>query len=145
MPITEMIVGVSAGLLLLVALQLAASGVIAHQTARRVIDRDPSSAGPLLERIPAWHHGQRSDDRLAVILVALGTAMVAATLIAGDTAMDALRDCRRAVPADRRCGAVAALPPSSVPAWRSIMGRTSRYRDGPLRATAPPSRSGREI
>ncbi|HET9354552.1 MAG TPA: hypothetical protein VFO42_00135 [Sphingomicrobium sp.] len=85
MPITEMIVGVSAGLFFLVAfIQIVRFGVtvVQHKTARRVIDRDPASAGPLLAQL--GEPVERSDDRLAVILVALGTAMIAATLVVAD-------------------------------------------------------------
>ena len=85
MPITEMIVGVSAGLFFLVAfIQVVQFGVtvVQHKTARRVVDRDPAAANALLAQL--GEPVERSDDRLAVILVALGTAMIAATLVIAD-------------------------------------------------------------
>ena len=85
MPITEMIVGLSAGLFFLVAfIQIVRFGVtvVQHKTARRVIDRDPASAESLLAQL--GEPVERSDDRLAVILVALGAAIIAATLIVAD-------------------------------------------------------------
>jgi membrane associated rhomboid family serine protease len=56
---------------------------ITHRTIRRVVDRDPASAERLLEQLatPAPRTG---DDRLAIILIAIGIAMAAGAVIAID-------------------------------------------------------------
>ena len=55
-----------------------------HRTLRRALDRDPASAGPLIERLAASGPGKGDDGRLSTILVAIGIAMIAASLVIGD-------------------------------------------------------------
>jgi hypothetical protein len=56
---------------------------IAHRTIRRAVDRNPDLAEPLLDRL-ATPRGDDGDERLSVILIAVGVAMVAASVIIGD-------------------------------------------------------------
>ena len=85
MPTTEMIVmiAVTAALALsFVHLLRLATTAIFHKTVRRVIDRDPAKADEMLAQL-----GQpqpSGDDRLSVILIALGIAMVAASVVIND-------------------------------------------------------------
>ena len=58
--------------------------VMLHRTLRRALDRDPASAGPLIERLGATGVGNSDDGRLSTILVAIGIAMIAASVIIGD-------------------------------------------------------------
>ena len=62
--------------------RLIASSML-HRTIRRVLDRDPASAAPLIERLAASSPKQ-DDDRLSVILVAIGIAIIVASLVIGD-------------------------------------------------------------
>ena len=85
MPATEMIVSIAVvAALALITIQLfrlAATG-IRHRTVRRVIDRDPSAAEAVVAelRTPETPTG---DDRLGIILVAFGVAMIGASVLAG--------------------------------------------------------------
>ena len=86
MPLTEMIVTVaivSALVLGFVALLRLWSTVIVHKTIRRAVETNPQLAESLLGKLtePKERSG---DDRLALILVAIGIAMGGATLIAID-------------------------------------------------------------
>ena len=86
MPATEMIVMVAAfSALTLVAVQLLrlAGIAIRHKTVRKVVDRDPAALSGLMDTLgdPPRAAG---DERLAVILVALGIAIIVAALIAVD-------------------------------------------------------------
>jgi hypothetical protein len=56
---------------------------ILHKTVRRAVDRDPESADELIARLgqPAERTG---DDRLSIILVSVGIAMVAASVVIND-------------------------------------------------------------
>ena len=86
MPATEMIVSiafVAAVAIGFVHLLRLIGTAITHRTVRRAIDRDPASAEALLNRLTTAEP-TTGDDRLAVVLVALGLAMVGASLIAGD-------------------------------------------------------------
>jgi hypothetical protein len=56
---------------------------VMHRTIRRVVDKDPASAEPMLSRLMAPPR-QSGDDRVAIILVAIGVAMIGASLIAVD-------------------------------------------------------------
>ena len=56
---------------------------VMHRTIRRVVDKDPASAEPMLSRLMAPPK-QSGDDRVAIILVAIGAAMIGAALIAVD-------------------------------------------------------------
>lgn len=86
MPATEMIVTISmVAALALVTIQLfrLAATAIRHKTVRRVIDRDPSAAEAVIAELqtPETPGG---DDRLGVILFALGIATLLASFTAGD-------------------------------------------------------------
>ena len=86
MPATEMIVmiAVIAALVLgFIHLLRLVSAMILHRTVRRVVDRDPAAAEGLLAKLtePRVASG---DDRLSTILVALGIAMIAASIVIGD-------------------------------------------------------------
>ena len=87
MPATEMIVTVAmVAALALVAIQLfrLAATAIRHKTVRRVIERDPAAAEAVIAelRMPEATGG---DDRLGLILLALGIATLAASFTAGET------------------------------------------------------------
>ena len=86
MPTTEMIVmvAVTAAMALgFVHLLRLAGTAILHKTVRRVVDRDPASAETLIAQLgqPRQPGG---DDRLSVILIAVGIAMIAASVVIGD-------------------------------------------------------------
>ena len=85
MPATEMIVTIAvvAGFAL-VAIQLLrlAEAALRHKTVRRVIDRDPAVAERLIGELDA-PKVRGGDDRLGIILVAFGVAMIGASIIAG--------------------------------------------------------------
>jgi hypothetical protein len=87
MPATEMIVMIAiVAALALVTIQLfrLAATAIRHKTVRRVIERDPSAAEAVIAelRMPETPGG---DDRLGLILLALGIATLCASFTAGDT------------------------------------------------------------
>ena len=84
MPATEMIVPIAVvAALALVGIQLLrlAATAIRHMTMRRVIDRDPKAAEAVIAelRMPETPSG---DDRLGLILVAFGVAMIGASILA---------------------------------------------------------------
>lgn len=86
MPATEMIVSIAlftAAVLAFIHLLRLIGTAMLHKTVRRVIDRDPAKAEDLIARLgrPEERGG---DDRLAVILVAVGLAMIGASVIAGE-------------------------------------------------------------
>jgi hypothetical protein len=86
MPATEMIVMIAivAALILGFVHLLRLLGVmILHRTVRRVVDRDPASAEGLIAQLAQPSAGN-GDDRLSTILVALGIAMIAASIVIGD-------------------------------------------------------------
>ena len=56
---------------------------VMHRTIRKAIDKDPAAAEPLLTRLSAPVEPS-GDDRTATLLIALGIAMVVASLIIGD-------------------------------------------------------------
>jgi membrane associated rhomboid family serine protease len=60
------------------------ASVMLHRTIRRALDRDASSAAPLIERLAVSGSNERGDERLSVILVAIGIAMIAASIVIGD-------------------------------------------------------------
>src|SRR3954454_2788348 len=55
-----------------------------HRTIRRALDSDPSRAAPLIERLTAAGSQKADDTRLSTILVAIGIAMIAASVVIGD-------------------------------------------------------------
>ena len=86
MPSTEMVVivaGFAAMAVSFIAVLRLIGTAILHTTVRRVVDRDPERAQQLIEKLgqPAERGG---DDRLAIILVAVGAAMIGAALVAVD-------------------------------------------------------------
>lgn len=86
MPGTEMIVMiavVSALALSFINLVRLAGTAIMHKTVRRLVDRDPGSAEAMIARLGSPPE-QTGDDRLATILVAVGIAMIAASVIIND-------------------------------------------------------------
>ncbi len=86
MPATEMVamVAVVAALALSFVHVLRLIGTaILHKTVRRAVDRDPATAEGLLMQL-AKPRPASGDDRIAIILVAVGIAMAAATVIAVD-------------------------------------------------------------
>jgi hypothetical protein len=86
MPATEMIVSVAvlAALVLgFIHLLRLIGTAVRHRTVRRVIDRDPASAEQLLAQLGKPEEAN-SDERLGIIMVALGIAMAAAAVIAVD-------------------------------------------------------------
>src|SRR5687767_4943506 len=86
MPWSEMLVMVTAfSALALTAIHvLRLIGVaVMHRTIRKAIDKDPAAAEPLLTRLSAPAE-PRGDDRTATLLIALGIAMLVASLIIGD-------------------------------------------------------------
>ena len=86
MPATEMVVMVALFATLLLAFfyttQLIASA-ITHRTIRKVAERDPAAVEPLLSQL-ATSGPARTDDRTGVLLMALGVALITATLIIGN-------------------------------------------------------------
>ena len=86
MPFTEMVVTValfSAITLGGIHLLRLVGAAILHGTVRKAIDKDPQAAEPLLAKLSAAPDAS-GDDRTAVLLVAFGVAMVAASLIISD-------------------------------------------------------------
>jgi hypothetical protein len=87
MPATEMIVSVALVSAIAVGfihvLRLIQTAML-HRTVRKVIESDPAGAEAILARLgePA---APSSDDRLAVILVAVGLAIIGASVIGDDT------------------------------------------------------------
>ena len=86
MPLTEMVVTVaiiSGGTLLLIALLRLVGTAITHRTIRKAVDSNPELAQTLLARLT--ERKERSgDDKLAMVLIAIGVAMFAAPIIAID-------------------------------------------------------------
>jgi hypothetical protein len=86
MPATEMIVMVAMfaalALSFVYVLRLINTAIL-HKTVRRAVDRDPASAEGLLNQL-AQPRPTSGDDRLSVILVAVGIAIAAASIIAVD-------------------------------------------------------------
>jgi hypothetical protein len=92
MYITDMITGISAGLLLLTGfvyfLRLIQAWMM-HRTLRDAINRDSPMAGTLVDRIgsgdlSAPRLARGNDDRTGLVLVALGIAVGGFSVIVGD-------------------------------------------------------------
>ena len=86
MPLTEMVVTVAivgGATLLLIALLRLIGTTITHRTIRRAVDSNPQLAETLLARLTERRE-RSGDDRLAMVLVAIGVAMLAAPIIAID-------------------------------------------------------------
>ena len=87
MPFTEMVVIVAAFSALclgVIHLLRLISTAILHRTVRQAIDKGAPAAEPLLARLSAGTEPGTDDDRTAILLVAFGIAMIAATLVIGD-------------------------------------------------------------
>lgn len=86
MPTTEMVgfVAVIAALVLgfISVLRLIAT-MIMHRTIRRVVEKSPELAEGMLDRLTGRQEAS-GEDRLAIILIAIGIAMIGGTLIAVD-------------------------------------------------------------
>ena len=86
MPATEMIVSIAvAGAMVLAFIHLLRliGTAIMYKTLRKLVDRDPQNAGTLIAQL--GRQPERSgDDRLSTILVAVGMAMIAASIVIGD-------------------------------------------------------------
>ena len=86
MPATEMIVMVaafSALALSFISLVRLLGTWIAHRTLRKAVEKNPDAVHPLLAQLGAPRPSE-GDDRLSVILVAVGIAMVVGSLVIGD-------------------------------------------------------------
>ena len=86
MPVTEMIVMVSvfaAVALSFVHILRLIGTIVIHRTIRRAGEVDPGTALPLLDSL-ASPGSKDGDDRLSVLLIAIGIAMVAASIVIGD-------------------------------------------------------------
>jgi hypothetical protein len=87
MPVTEMIVMVAvfaAMALSFIHLLRLVGTAIMHRTIRRAVEVSPETAEPLLARLGTPASPQFGDDRLSVLLIAFGIAMVAASIVIGD-------------------------------------------------------------
>src|SRR5215213_4125664 len=87
MPFTEMVVMIAMFAALCLGaihlMRLVGTGIL-HRTVRKAIDKDAQAAEPLLARLSAAPEPTTDDDRTAILLIAFGVAMVAASLIIGD-------------------------------------------------------------
>jgi membrane associated rhomboid family serine protease len=86
MPWSEMIatIAIAAGLVLaFVAVVRLFATIVTHRTLRKAIETKPELAEGLLQKLTARRESS-GDDRLAIILIAIGLAMVAAPIIAID-------------------------------------------------------------
>lgn len=86
MPLTEMVVMVSivaAIALGCIALFRLVATMITHRTIRKAVETNPKLAENLLQKLTAPRESS-GDDRLAIILIAIGIAMAAAPVIAID-------------------------------------------------------------
>ena len=86
MPATEMIVMVAviaAMILGFIHVVRLIGTAIMYKTLRKLVDRDPANAGVLIAQLGRQPDAS-GDDRLSTILVALGIAMIAASVVIGD-------------------------------------------------------------
>lgn len=86
MPMTEMIVMVAITAALLLAfihIVRLITAVLLHKTIRRAIDRDPEKADEMISRLGSPSSGA-DDDRFSTILIAVGIAMIAASVVVND-------------------------------------------------------------
>ena len=86
MPVTEMIVMIAAfsalALSFITVVRLIGTAIM-HRTIRKAAERDPSAVQPLIAAL-ATPEGDAGDHRLSFILVAVGVAMVVASLMIGE-------------------------------------------------------------
>jgi hypothetical protein len=90
MPVTEMVVGISAGLFFLTGfvffLRLLQTWLL-HRTLRKAIEKDSGVAAGLVDQIGGPDMSaatEGSDDRTGLILIAIGVATAGYTLVVGD-------------------------------------------------------------
>jgi hypothetical protein len=89
MPVTEMIIGISAGLFMLTGfiyfLRLVQAWLL-HRTLRDAIQRDSALAGGLIERLDGSSRGQAlgGDDRNGLVLIAIGVAIAGFAMIVNE-------------------------------------------------------------
>lgn len=86
MPVTEMVVtvAIAAAIVLgFIAVLRLVGTLITHRTIRNAVEKDPQAAEPLLAQLTAPKKTD-GDERLSLILMAIGVAMVGAALIAVD-------------------------------------------------------------
>ena len=86
MPTTEMVVMVAitaAMLLAFIHVVRLLSALLLHKTIRKAINRDPQKADAMIARLGDPSSGA-DDDRFSTILIAVGVAMIAASLVIGD-------------------------------------------------------------
>jgi membrane associated rhomboid family serine protease len=86
MPLTEMIFSIAilaAAVLAFVQLLRLFATAMRFKTLRKLADRDPASAGSLIAQLNEAPV-RSGDDRLAIVLIAIGIAMAAGGLIAVD-------------------------------------------------------------
>ncbi len=87
MPTTEMIAFVAAVAALalgFIALLRLLATIVTHKTIRQVVEADPSHAGTRLAQLTERKEGP-GDDRLGIILLAVGFAVLGASFTAGST------------------------------------------------------------
>jgi hypothetical protein len=90
MPVTEMMIGMSAGLFFLIGFIFLVRLIQAwmlHRTLREAISRDSDQAGMLVDRIGRSDFsepraGGGTDDRTGLVLIAIGIAIAGFSLIA---------------------------------------------------------------
>lgn len=82
---TVMIAVVAAVVLGFIHLLRLIGTLIMHRTLRKVVESDPQHAEALLAKL-ATPPAKDGDDRLATILIALGIAMIAASVVINDPA-----------------------------------------------------------
>jgi hypothetical protein len=86
MPTTEMIVMVAVAAAVTLAfihlLRLIGTALL-HRTLRKAVEQDPTNAGAVLAQL-GKAAPDTSDGRLSTILIALGIAMIAASVVIGD-------------------------------------------------------------
>ena len=86
MPWSNMVatVAIAAGLVLVfIAIVRLFATIVTHRTLRKAIETQPELAEGLLQKLTARRESS-GDDKLAIILVAIGVAMVVAPIIAID-------------------------------------------------------------
>ena len=92
MPVTEMVIGISAGLFFLIGFIFLVRLIQAwmlHRSLREAISRDSDQAALLIDRIGRSDFGEPrpgagNDDRTGLVLVALGVALAGFSLIVGE-------------------------------------------------------------
>jgi Flp pilus assembly protein TadB len=88
MPTTEMVVTIAVTAAMLLAfihvLRLITTFLL-HRTISKAIDRDPKKADEMIARLGDPASGG-DDDRFSTILIAVGVAMIAASIVVGDPA-----------------------------------------------------------